>query len=413
MSEVEQQITEAEAAGEPTEQLQELLVELREEVFNAQELAGLRDELEAKETAIASLQGEVSQATKKQLRMDKLRTVLREEETRRAAEDAALFAKIANTPPTSPMPSDDELVDDADTEEGEPPAPEELLQMDPRLIFDELDADNSGFLQRSKIAVLCCRMGRSQSDESISHAFSVIDTNHNGEVDWKEFSVWWAWTAQHEEEAALGHRAEDYPNHAFWAKLSVNPDAPVAMKPAEVLAIAAEDEKNLILEGDSGPPVDGTLTVTLVKCSGLLAADKNGKSDPYVTLTLGGAQPKATKAKSKTVDPVFNQSFSYDIKAGDTSSLLALEVWDKDRGAKDDLLGEASVQLVSVFAGKWSSATVGPLEFAFEDGASRVAPQIAAQVGSRLADGSGWQEHGVATLKFSFEAKKAAAKGKK
>ena len=413
VSEVEQQITEAEAAGEPTEQLQELLVELREEVFNAQELAGLRDELEAKETAIASLQGEVSQATKKQLRMDKLRTVLREEETRRAAEDAALFAKIANTPPTSPMPSDDELVDDADTEEGEPPAPEELLQMDPRLIFDELDADNSGFLQRSKIAVLCCRMGRSQSDESISHAFSVIDTNHNGEVDWKEFSVWWAWTAQHEEEAALGHRAEDYPNHAFWAKLSVNPDAPVAMKPAEVLAIAAEDEKNLILEGDSGPPVDGTLTVTLVKCSGLLAADKNGKSDPYVTLTLGGAQPKATKAKSKTVDPVFNQSFSYDIKAGDTSSLLALEVWDKDRGAKDDLLGEASVQLVSVFAGKWSSATVGPLEFAFEDGASRVAPQIAAQVGSRLADGSGWQEHGVATLKFSFEAKKAAAKGKK
>lgn len=426
VSELEQQIVEAEAAGEPTEQLQELLVELREEVLNAQELAGLRDVLVAKETAIASLQGEVSQATIEQQRMGKLRTALLEEETRRAAEDAALLAKIADTPPTSPTPSEDGHDEAGDAEEGEPPAPEEpevpedLLQLDPKSIFEELDVDRSGFLDRSEIAVLCRRMGRSQSDESISHAFSVIDTNHNGEVDWKEFSVWWSWTAQHEEEAALGHRPEDYPNHAFWAKLSTTPrgtatqDAPVAMKPAEVLAIQADDEDNLIAEGDAGPPVDGTVVVTLVKCSGLLAADKKG-SDPFVTLALGGAQPKATKAKSKTLEPVFNQAFSFEIAAGGqgNDTTLALEVWDKDRGAKNDFLGEASVQLVSVFAGKWSSATVGPLEFAFEDGASRVAPQIAQQVGSRLAGGSGWQEHGVVQLKFSFEAKSAAAKGKK
>eukprot|EP01051_Picozoa_sp_SAG22_P003378 SAG22_NODE_163_length_16829_cov_9.946204_14_plen_799_part_00 len=40
----------------------------------------------------------------------------------------------------------------------------------------------------------------------------------------------------------------------------------------------------------SGPPGDGTLTVTIVKCRGLLSVDKDRLSDPFVTLWLGGRQ---------------------------------------------------------------------------------------------------------------------------
>ena len=37
-----------------------------------------------------------------------------------------------------------------------------------------------------------------------------------------------------------------------------------------------------------GPPCEGVLTVTLVECCNLIAADRNGFSDPYVTISVGG-----------------------------------------------------------------------------------------------------------------------------
>jgi hypothetical protein len=155
--------------------------------------------------------------------------------------------------------------------------------------------------------------------------------------------------------------------------------------------------------------------VEVVRCSGLLPADRNGMSDPYVQVELG-TQRKATKSKSKTLDPVYRERFSFSLQAakpGDddkTTLKLGLEVFDKDRGTKDDFLGEVSISLVEVFSGKWSSATVGPLEFELEDATSRVDPKIAKLVGSRKADGSGeWQEHGKVALKFSFQQEGAPA----
>jgi hypothetical protein len=385
--------------------------------------------------------------------MARLRDALLEEVADSAADQAELDAILCTSPresaastPTGSVNGDlpPSLGLEQQPEEGEPPeeeeaaVPEALLELDAREIFSELDADRSGYLDRKEIAVLCQRMGRSQSEEAISHALSVMDTSHDGKVDWEEFSVWWAWTAQHEEEAALGHRPSDYPNHAFWAKQSPRPEGgdDGALTAQEQRALQLIEEEELIADGETGPPGDGVLTVEIVRCHGLLPADKNGKSDPYVKLELAG-QRKSTKPKNKTLEPVYNESFCFDVQTqqtqkgtkakskssstlsavgdgGDGSSTLQLEIWDKDRGAKDDFLGEVAISLQEVFVGKWSSATVGPLSFELQDPKFRVDQTISKLVGSRKADGSGeWQEHGKVLLKFSFEANTAAAKGGK
>ena len=54
----------------------------------------------------------------------------------------------------------------------------------------------------------------------------------------------------------------------------------------------------------------GTLTVTLLRGSGLAAADSNGKSDPYVKLSLGKSKAKS-KTIPKTLDPEWNEKFEF------------------------------------------------------------------------------------------------------
>ena len=138
----------------------------------------------------------------------------------------------------------------------------------------------------------------------------------------------------------------------------------------------------------------GTLRVTLLSASGLLAADKGGKSDPYVKLTLDGRTQKSAVVK-KTLSPVWNADFewtgdkvrlpslssssSHLLSSSHTSSshlllsppsltssshptpmthgmmmtwqvrmgLLELSAFDWDFGKKDDPLGSATVNLAA------------------------------------------------------------------
>ena len=89
----------------------------------------------------------------------------------------------------------------------------------------------------------------------------------------------------------------------------------------------------------------GVLTVHLRKGSGLKAADLNGKSDPYVQVSVG-AQRKQSKVVERTLDPVWNEEFEFE---GTLQELVAyglhLKVFDKDRFTKDDPLGEVQVNL--------------------------------------------------------------------
>ena len=58
--------------------------------------------------------------------------------------------------------------------------------------------------------------------------------------------------------------------------------------------------KKKIKEEDEGTP--GTLVVHIVRAEGLLSADSNGKSDPFVKLRIGGHKEQ-TKVIKKTLAP--------------------------------------------------------------------------------------------------------------
>lgn len=89
------------------------------------------------------------------------------------------------------------------------------------------------------------------------------------------------------------------------------------------------------------------LKITVLSAQGLMAADSNGLSDPYATLTLCGVKHK-TKTVRRSLDPTWEQSFVW---TGEPSTLLkgTLEVvvMDWDMLTRDDLLGKASLSLAS------------------------------------------------------------------
>jgi len=78
---------------------------------------------------------------------------------------------------------------------------------------------------------------------------------------------------------------------------------------------------------------------------GLASMDSNGFSDPYALLFLNGKRHK-TRTIMKTLDPTWDEVFSYNLAPGANS--LYIQVWDWDRASTDDFLGECYVDLMAV-----------------------------------------------------------------
>ena len=77
-----------------------------------------------------------------------------------------------------------------------------------------------------------------------------------------------------------------------------------------------------------------------------MAADRNGYSDPYVKLSVGGGEKKTSRVVDQSLDPVWNQEFEFEGTLGHFAShALKLEVFDKDKLTTDDHLGTAEVRL--------------------------------------------------------------------
>ena len=92
----------------------------------------------------------------------------------------------------------------------------------------------------------------------------------------------------------------------------------------------------------------GVLRIFLKKGSGLLAADMDGKSDPYVILRSGDQEMKSS-CKPKTINPNWNQEMSMDGCLQDfVQTGLALFVFDMDnpdRPERDTPLGDIKLPL--------------------------------------------------------------------
>ncbi|KAM6930231.1 rabphilin-3A-like [Xenentodon cancila] len=86
------------------------------------------------------------------------------------------------------------------------------------------------------------------------------------------------------------------------------------------------------------------LLVGVVRCVHLAAMDANGYSDPYVKICLKpdmGKKGKCkTQIKKRTLNPEFNEEFSYDIKHSELAKkTLDVSVWDYDIGKSNDYIG--------------------------------------------------------------------------
>ena len=171
-------------------------------------------------------------------------------------------------------------------------------------------------------------------------------------------------------------------------------------------AAAAEDQQRkdaaaaAAAENPTLPPCDGTLKVVVHKCSNLLAGDRNGLSDPFVTLALGECSVKTLCVK-KTLDPVFDEVLELPIATSETDGLrLVATVWDQDL-TTHDFLGEAKISLCDEFASDgWLASSING-EYSLGDPDERLGGSERKQAQERTAAGI-MRPLGTLTLRIEF-----------
>lgn len=88
----------------------------------------------------------------------------------------------------------------------------------------------------------------------------------------------------------------------------------------------------------------GLLQVNVINASNLMAADRSGKSDPYVVGILHNKEVFKTKTVKKTLDPEFNETFSIPVKSRSRQP-LTLKLFDWDMVGDNDPLGDVVIEL--------------------------------------------------------------------
>ncbi|XP_030623935.1 rabphilin-3A [Chanos chanos] len=104
------------------------------------------------------------------------------------------------------------------------------------------------------------------------------------------------------------------------------------------------EERGRILVSLTYNSQQGRLIVGVVRCAHLAAMDSNGYSDPFVKICLkpdmGKKAKNKTQIKKKTLNPEFNEEFSYEIKHSELAKkTLDISVWDYDMGKSNDFIG--------------------------------------------------------------------------
>ena len=60
-----------------------------------------------------------------------------------------------------------------------------------RALFDELDLDGGGTLDREEVSHLANKLGKPLSIEALDSAMSEMDKDGGGEIDFDEFALWY------------------------------------------------------------------------------------------------------------------------------------------------------------------------------------------------------------------------------
>ncbi|KAJ8338636.1 hypothetical protein SKAU_G00354220 [Synaphobranchus kaupii] len=118
----------------------------------------------------------------------------------------------------------------------------------------------------------------------------------------------------------------------------------MALYEEEVKEGGEVEERGRILISLMYSTQQGRLIVGVVRCVHLAAMDANGYSDPFVKICLksdmGKKSKNKTQIKKKTLNPEFNEEFSYEIKHSELAKKsLDVSVWDYDIGKSNDYIG--------------------------------------------------------------------------
>ncbi|XP_077999814.1 synaptotagmin-1-like isoform X1 [Glandiceps talaboti] len=100
---------------------------------------------------------------------------------------------------------------------------------------------------------------------------------------------------------------------------------------------------------------EGKLTVGVIQAADLPGMDFSGTSDPYVKVYLLPDKKKKyeTKVHRKTLNPVFNESFTFKVPYSDVGGkILTFAIYDFDRFSRHDIIGEVKVPLSSIDLGR-------------------------------------------------------------
>lgn len=91
----------------------------------------------------------------------------------------------------------------------------------------------------------------------------------------------------------------------------------------------------------------GILRVLLINGHDIVAADRSGKSDPFVVFTLNGHKVIKSQVKKKTLDPEWGEEFETEITSR-VHAEFSLEVFDWNQVEQSKSLGTGSIDLVDL-----------------------------------------------------------------